>query len=77
MNPEPKSVTDVINDLERQQLHPTRQLAAGLVAEYRRGSAIDPRYDFSNQRPELRQVVYNAMVRFHCKRMWWRRLLSR
>lgn len=70
MNPKAKSVDDVIDALESQELHPTRQLARGLIAKYRKGTAIDPGYDFSEQPRELRQIVYNAMVRWHYKRRW-------
>lgn len=64
------TVDDVIQNLEHQELHPTRQLARGLIAEYRKGTAIDPLYDFSKQPEQLRQIVYNAAVRWHYKRKW-------
>lgn len=72
--PTPQSVDEVIATLESQQLHPTRQLARRLVNEYRKGSAIDPRYDFNSQPRELRAIMYGAAVRFS-RRRWWTRIL--
>lgn len=69
----PTTVNDVIDNLEAQELHSTRQLARGLVAEYRKGTAIDPEYDFSVQPRELRQVVYDGIVRYS-RRRWWSKL---
>lgn len=77
VDPKLKTVADVIQDLERQQLHPTRQLASELVAKYRRGSAIDPNYRFEDAPKELRQIIYNQSVRFHCRRSLLSRLLRR
>ena len=70
MNQKAKSVDSVLADIERQELHPTRQLARGLIVEYRKGTAIDLEYDFSKQPVQLRQIVYNQIVRFHCRRRW-------
>lgn len=43
-------------------------------AEYRKGTAIDPRYNFNAKPEALRQVFYDAAVRFS-RRRWWARLL--
>lgn len=72
-----KSVSTVITALESQELHPTRQLARGLVAEYRRGQAIDRGYDFSDAPRELRQVVYDGIVRYRAQYSWLARLRRR
>lgn len=71
---EPKIITDTLAQLEAAELHPTRQLARKLVAEHRQGSAIDTRYDFNQAPRELKQVVYDTIVRFS-RRRWWSRLL--
>lgn len=76
MKPTTESIDDVLRSLETQELHPTRQLACKLVAGYRRPSAIDPSYDFNSQPRELRQVFYDATVRFS-RRRWWVRWLLR
>lgn len=76
MNPKAKSVDDVIDALESQELHPTRQLARGLIAEYRKGTAIDRSYDFLQASITARQVIYNQIVVFYCWRSWWMRLLG-
>lgn len=68
----PQSVNDVLTSIENAELHPTRQLARRLVNEYRKGSAIDPRYDFNAQPRELRAIMYGAAVRFSRRRLWSR-----
>lgn len=77
VDPKLKSVNDVIEDLERQEIHPTRQLARGLVAEYRKGKAIDRTYRFEDAPVELRQIIYNQCTRFYCRRSLLARLLRR
>lgn len=51
-----------------------RDIARTAVAKYRRGTAINPTYDFSAQPKELRQVVYDGTVRFS-RRRWYSRLI--
>lgn len=77
MNPNPKTVNDTLNEIARasESIHPTRQLARELVARYRRGTAIDPDYDFHAASEQSRQVIYNQILRFRCWRSWWMRLL--
>lgn len=59
--------------IDNQRPH-DRDLARQLVARYRKGTALDSTYDFNAQPREQRQIVYNAAVRFHCRRGWWARL---
>lgn len=72
MNPKAKSVDATLDEIARasESVHPTRQLARDRIAQYRQGTAIDPLYDFSTQPEQLRQIVYNAAVRWHYKRRW-------
>lgn len=70
--PSPTDITRALREIESTELHPTRQLARKLVAEHRH--TIDPDYDFSEQPRELRQVFYDATVRFS-RRRWWARWL--
>lgn len=72
-----KSVSTVITALESQEMHPTRQLARGLVAEYRRGQAINPHYDFSRAPRELRQVIYDGIVRYGAQYSWLAKLMRK
>lgn len=75
--------TDDINrtlwEIERTELpedHP-RALAAEAVQRYRKGTAIRLSYNFSEAPRQLRQTVYNQIVRYHCSHSWWRRLIGR
>lgn len=70
---EPPEITAALQGIERAST-PPRQLAREAVARYRQGSAIDTHYDFHAAPIELRQVVYDATVRFS-RRRWWARLL--
>lgn len=61
--------------VDNEQPH-ARDIARQAVAkyQYRRGSAIDSRYNFSNAPIELRQTIYNMIVRFSRRRLWSRLL---
>lgn len=74
-----KSVDDVLQSIAKTEgvNEPPRLIARRRVAEYRKGTAIDPLYNFSEQPHELRQVVYNGTARFYCRSSWWSRLLFR
>lgn len=73
---EPKEITDTLNAIEAAERGPDhpRTLARQAVAKWRAGSAIDSRYDFTSASPELKQVVYNVIVRFSRRRLWSRLL---
>lgn len=70
---EPSEITKALRGIERASTHP-RQLARERVARYRQSSALRPTYDFSDAPVELKQIVYDATVRFS-RRRWWSRLL--
>lgn len=75
--PTTKAIDAALESIEAQELHPTRRLARGLVAEYRKGKAIDESYDFNAQSREQRQIFYNAAVRFRARHSLWSRLWRR
>lgn len=72
-----KAVNATLAAIEAQELHPTRRLARGLVAEYRKGKAIDKTYDFSAQSKERRQIFYDGAVRYSARHSLWSRLWRR
>lgn len=76
MKPTTADVNTVLREIETADLpdqHP-RKLATKTIAQYRATAAIDPDYDFVDQPRELRQVFYDATVRFS-RRRWWSKLL--
>lgn len=77
--PTPDDINRTLREIERTELpeeHP-RQFAAGAVKRYRRGTAIRLSYNFSEAPRELRQTVYNQIVRYHCSHSWWSKLFRR
>lgn len=77
MKPTPNEVNEALRGIERTERpanHP-RVLAHKAVAQYRRTAAAD--YKFENAPRELRQVVYDATVRYHVKRSLLARLFRR
>lgn len=70
---EPKEITAALEGIERASKSP-RELTKEAVACYRKGTVIDPDYDFSTASQELKQVVYGATVRFSRRRLWSRLL---
>lgn len=71
MKQEPKTVDDVIADLESQELHPLRQLSRKLVEQYRITSrSAAPEYDFDAAPKELKRVMYGGTVRWSRRSLW-------
>lgn len=71
---EPKEITAALDSIARAST-PARELAKEAVGRYRqRTMTIDPDYDFSAAPLELKQVVYDATVRFSRRRLWSRLL---
>lgn len=62
-----------IEATERDENH-SRTLARDTIRRYRQATAIDRNYNFNAQPEELRQVFYDAAVRFS-RRRWWSRWL--
>ena len=56
--------------------HP-RRLAHQAIAQHRRAKAIDPDYDFSAAPRQMRQVIYDSIVRYGAQHSWWARLRRR
>lgn len=76
MTPSSKEVSDTLQSIgaaERDPNHP-RSIARAAVAQHRRGTAINHRYDFNSAPLESRRVIYNMIVRFS-RRVWWSKLL--
>lgn len=68
INPLPNEVDRVLSNLEHADKHPTRQLAAALIAKHRT--------DFSKAPRELKMIFYLGAVRYRRER-WWSRWLRR
>lgn len=76
MKPSPTDITRALKSIEHAELpddHP-RRLARKALGQYQQTAVIDPDYEFNQQPRELRQVFYDAAVRFS-RRRWWARLL--
>lgn len=76
MNPTTNDISRALREIEQTELpedHP-RKLAQQAIAEYRKGTVLRLTYDFNEQPRELRQVFYDAAVRFS-RRRWWSRWL--
>lgn len=71
-----RTALKAIEATELPDSHP-RRLAQQAIAEHRRVRAIDPDYDFSAAPRQMRQVIYDSIVRYSAQHSWWARLRRR
>ena len=75
-SPDDSLVSATLKQIELDSAHPTRKLARELVADYRRRQTTAT-YDFLQAPRELRQVVYDGIVRYGAQHSWWARLRTK
>lgn len=79
MKPTNHDITTALKAIEATELpddHP-RRLAQQAVAQHRRVRVIDPDYDFSAAPRQMRQVIYDSIVRYSAQHSLLSRLFRR
>lgn len=79
MKPTNHDITAALKAIEATELpddHP-RRLAREAIAQHRRVRVIDPNYDFSAAPRQMRQVIYDSIVRYSAQHSWLARLRRR
>lgn len=78
-SPTSTDITAALKAIEATELpdsHP-RRLAREAIAQHRRAKAIDPDYDFSAAPRQMRQVIYDSIVKYGAQHSLLSRLLRR
>lgn len=78
MNQKPKTVDEVIADLESQELHPTRQLAREIIKQHRsdQPALTQQQIDSGSETEDRRRRFVSASVKWS-RRSLWSKLLRR